>query len=759
MSPEQKDSLSHGIVALLMSVGLILPMLGMLDLMADWSVLCCGILLGITGLMTAASMLRKPVKQILYGVLGGAPLIYVLALLFNGTLLETFRALALQLSGQSAALPLYAQEVALLLTLVIGFASWGLTCRAVGCYPAIALVLLSALMLWLTSHESLLWALLPAIAAAIALAVMISHDELPLKRILPVTVAAVLLAFFLTPSGGVVITPLKDAADELRQRIFDYFFFTEQRDVFSLASEGYYPQGQNQLGGTAEPTDHAVMLVSTPKKVYLRGVTKNEYNGRTWINSTGGRRYQWQSSRWSTQRATLFDMNLPNGVLGASGSLMEEQTITVQILSENASSLFVPQRVRSLSPGGDIVPYFNNASEIFATRDLQVGDTYTITAPLFVAGDAGLGTLIDACALTDDPNYASILTEYTALPDHLQQMVYDLARQIIAGAETPYEQAFAIQNYLTRNFHYTLTVEDQPSNLDFVTNFLMNTKEGYCTYFASAMTVLCRMVGLPARYVEGYLATPDENGLAYVTGLQGHAWTEVYFEGFGWLTFDATPAQNNLVTPPDSLTGNNSDNEEESDEPTPTPEPEDQENPEDEPTNPPESTETESDDDEDEPTPTPESDETPEIDQDPPASPSLWWLWLLLVLALIALVVLRFLAVQPGRMSSKATDPQEKFDLWIQAIQDILAVKKMPIRTGESPMAYTRRLDDTHLLPAKLASVGVLMAHVYYGKIVPVDEEIEQLHTSWQILFNSLQPLQKAQFQFMRFVRRPAREK
>ncbi len=755
MSIEQKESLSHGIVALLMSIGLILPIFGMLDLL-DRSVLCCCILLVIIGLFTAAGMLRKPVKQILYGILGGGALVYLVVLLFNGTLAEAFRATVLQCSGQSAALPLYAQEVALLLTLLIGFVSWGLTCRAVGCYPAIALVLLSALMLWLSSHESLLWALLPAIAAAITLAVMTNHDELPLKRILPITMIAVLLAFFLTPSGGVAITPLKNAADELRQRIFDYFFFTEQRDVFSLASEGYYPQGQNQLGGTAEPTEHPVMLVSTSKKVYLRGVTKNEYNGRTWINSTGGRRYQWQSSRWVNQRTSLFDMDLPNGVLGASGSLMEEQTITVQILSENASSLFVPQRVRSLSPGGDIVPYFNNASEIFATHDLQAGDTYTVSAPLFVAGDAGLGTLIDACALTDDPNYASVLTEYTSLPDHLQQMVYDLARQIISDAETPYEQAFAIQNYLTRNFRYSLTVEEQPSNLDFVTNFLMNTKEGYCTYFASAMTVLCRMVGLPARYVEGYLATPDENGLAYVTGLQGHAWTEVYFEGFGWLTFDATPAQNNQVTPPDSLL-DSLNNEDDSDEPTPTPEPEDQQNPEDEPTPPPESKETESDDDE--PTPTPEPNEDPDIPQDSPNAPSLWWLWLLLLLALIALAVLRFLAVQPDRMAFKAADTQKKFDIWVQALQDILAVKKLPIRAGESPMAYTRRLDDAHLLPAKLAPIGVIMAHVYYGKIVPVDSEIEQIRTSWQILFNSLSPARKIQFEFMRFVRRPVKKK
>ena len=747
MSPEKKESISHGIVALFMAAGLMLPILGMLELM-QWALPCCSILLVVIAAFTVAGMLKKPIRLILYGVLGASALIFLMTLLANGSLVETFRAMVMQVSGQSAALPLYAREIALTAAVLVAFASWGLTCRAMGCYPAIALVLLSALMLWLSSHEDLLWGMLPAVASVIALAVMTTHDDLPLKRILPVTVAAVLLAFFLTPAGGVTISPLKEAADSLRQRIFDYFFFTEQRDVFSLASEGYYPQGQNQLGGTAEPTDHPVMIVSTPKKVYLRGITKNEYTGRTWLNTTGGRRYQWQSSRWASQRTTLFDMDLPDGVLGSSGSLMEEQTITVQLLSENASSLFVPQRVRSLSPGGALVPYFNNASEIFATHDLQAGDTYSVSAPLFVAGDAGLGTLIDACALTDDPNYANILTEYTKLPDHLQQMVYDLARQIISGSDTPYEQAFAIQNYLSRNFRYSLTVEDQPSNLDFVTNFLMNTKKGYCTYFASAMTVLCRMVGLPARYVEGYLATPDENGLAYVTGLQGHAWTEVYFEGFGWLTFDATPAQNNLVTPP-SFTSENDSND--ATEPTPTPEPEEDQSTEDDATPPPEDVENQSDQD-DEPTPPPEN-EDPSVDQDPPSPPSLWWLWLLLVLALVGGAAYRFLSVQPERMTAKAADPGQKFDLWIQAIRDILDVQKLPIRTGESPMAYTRRLDDAHLLPAKLAPVGVLMANVYYGKIIPNEGEIEQVRTSWQILFNGLTLPKKVQFQLKRFVR------
>ena len=74
------------------------------------------------------------------------------------------------------------------------------------------------------------------------------------------------------------------------------------------------------------------------------------------------------------------------------------------------------------------------------------------------------------------------------------------------------------------------------------------------------------MVATPARYVEGYQAIPDENGIAYVTGLQAHAWTEVYFAGFGWLTFDATPVQSG-----NGNSQNRSQDDGSGDAPTPTP--------------------------------------------------------------------------------------------------------------------------------------------------------------------------------------------
>ncbi|MBQ8537113.1 MAG: transglutaminase domain-containing protein, partial [Clostridia bacterium] len=312
----------------------------------------------------------------------------------------------------------------------------------------------------------------------------------------------VALALLLTPSQGLVYEPLKDLADELRQAIYDRFFFTEPRNIFSLASQGYYPKGPNQLGGAAEPSDEPVMQVAAPEKVYLRGTLFNEYTGRVWLNTTGGHRYLYDDFQWRSLRSQLFDMNLPQGALAQTGGLFDQATVRVKMVNTSASTLFVPQRVRKLQMvTGDMVPYFNNASELFITRDLAIDDEYIITAPLLMAGDGGLQTVIEASALTQDDHYAQIAAEYTQLPSHMEQQVFELVNKVVEGKATHYEKALAIQNYLSRYYRYTLTPEEEPDNVDFVSYFLLRGKEGYCTYFASAMTVMCRMAGIPARYV------------------------------------------------------------------------------------------------------------------------------------------------------------------------------------------------------------------------------------------------------------------
>lgn len=738
-----REILRHGILAFLLGLGLLLSMLGSVGLLGE-GFFAAAVLLGLTAALSLCSG-RRFTHLILCAALSGMAAAWLFLLGGMGTLTEILRAVTLHFSGLKTAIPMVGRETALLLAVPVALCSYAVTSRGVGAYPALAVTVLPAVLLWLTDQPSLLPWLAPSVLAVIALAATANQETPALRRVLPLALVITLGAFLLSPADGVTIQPLKDAADRLRTQILDRFMFTAPRNVFTLASEGYYPQGQNQLGGTATPTDHPVMLVKTPRRTYLRGSVKNEYTGRMWVDTLAGRRYLWTSRQWQNKRTETFDMALPEGALGEDSGLMASAQVSVQLLDSNASSLFVPQRVRILNPGGELIPHFNTGSEIFVTRDLAAGDTYTVTAPLMAAGDAGLGTLIAACEKSADPHYAQIMQDYTALPAHLQTQLYDLAREICAGTESAYDRAFAIQNYLSRNFRYTLEVEPQPENIDFVSSFLLKTREGYCTYFASAMTVLCRMAGLPARYVEGYLAEPDENGHAYVTGLNAHAWTEVYFSGFGWLTFDATPAQSRASTPPeDQLPPEEQKPEEqptsEPEQSTPTPEPQDA---------PPE------------PVPTPEDQPTPEPENEPPQEdepnqePEMprhpaWLWWLLALLLVLAAAAARIFLTQPRRMAARARDEMGRWSVWVQALHDELRVMGLPRQKNESPIAYMKRLDTLSRIHAELTPVGECMALVFYGHLTPEPEETDMAREAFDALLHGMTRPQRLRLTLLR---------
>ncbi|NLU52661.1 MAG: hypothetical protein GXX10_07345 [Clostridiaceae bacterium] len=155
---------------------------------------------------------------------------------------------------------------------------------------------------------------------------------------------------------------------------------------------------------------------------------------------------------------------------------------------------------------------------------------------------------------------ASLLTEwlfrseeiyqtYLQVMEDLPERVKLLALDITKEAKTDYEKVIAIEQYLKNNYQYSLNPDIIPPDKDLVDYFLFEEKEGYCTYFATAMTILLRTLGIPARYVEGYIlpSTPSEEGTYIVTNKYGHAWVEVYFEGFGWLTFEPTPSYSGLT--------------------------------------------------------------------------------------------------------------------------------------------------------------------------------------------------------------------
>jgi transglutaminase-like putative cysteine protease len=140
---------------------------------------------------------------------------------------------------------------------------------------------------------------------------------------------------------------------------------------------------------------------------------------------------------------------------------------------------------------------------------------------------------------------AWVQERYLQLPPDLPQRVTDLAARLVGGVETQYDKASAIENYLRSNYPYNLRVDPPPFNADGVDHFLFTLREGYSEYFGSSMAVMLRTVGVPARLAVGY-TTGDEIGeqdLFSVTDSHSHAWVEVYFPAFGWISFEPTPGE------------------------------------------------------------------------------------------------------------------------------------------------------------------------------------------------------------------------
>jgi transglutaminase-like putative cysteine protease len=131
---------------------------------------------------------------------------------------------------------------------------------------------------------------------------------------------------------------------------------------------------------------------------------------------------------------------------------------------------------------------------------------------------------------------------YLQLPV-LDPRIPELSKTVSARAPTPYEKAVAIESYLRSRFTYTLTLTGKPGD-DPLAHFLFETRAGHCEYFASAMAIMLRTLGIPSREVNGFL--PGEyNDLAgdyIVRASDAHSWVEAYFPGNGWVTFDPTPA-------------------------------------------------------------------------------------------------------------------------------------------------------------------------------------------------------------------------
>ena len=732
----------HALTTFLIGVGCVWPLSLSLGLTAPLS-LCltaCGAVTLLFALLDCMPRLRALAYPLLLLAIGGS------ALSLRGQFSAVGAALTLMVHGQPLALAAYSQELSLLLSLVFTGIGASLSRSEQAFFP---LALLEIALLFIVSFLGAQIGAASLLPLILALLLSGRAPGVRARRIVPLCAAILAATALLMPLSEQVSPELNQLAQRVRRMLDDYLFFTDARTTFSLSATGYQPLGVSQLGGPANPEDTPVMQVRTSGRTLLRGTIKNEYDGHAWADSTSGRRYLYVNPRFYALRRDLFDQKRPSDAIRA--QLPAGETITVLMRADAASTLYLTQRFSALS-GHEIVPYFSPASEVFGTRSLAFGDSYTFTG-LRLSGDTpGIREAVLAAAHHSDAYADTVRADYLALPDGVETGVYALAGQITQDAQTDFDRAAALCAYLRSAYPYTLAQNVPPAGRDFVSWFLLDEQQGYCTSFATAMAVMARMVGLPARYIEGYAAVPDSDSVARVTQQQAHAWVEIYFSGFGWLPFDPTPGTNDAggMLPSDDPEGDSpTPSPSPTATPTPSPAPDASPSPTPSPSPEPDSTPTpEPDTPSDTPTPTP-----PPSDDEPPRDPPhrLWPLLLLLLFALLA--ALRLYLCAPAQVAGRQKNANDALLVWYRAAEDALLCMGIAPLPGEAPASFLWRAQGELHDAVKLTGLGKALCVAQYSGRALKRTQPERAQKVYAALFAQMTPRQKLRLFARRFIR------
>lgn len=284
---------------------------------------------------------------------------------------------------------------------------------------------------------------------------------------------------------------------------------------FALSQTGFQ-QNSKKLGGPIKIDNTIAMkiyLESNQKEIHLRGTVKDYYNG-----------YMWNKTNYEVKKYTSsINEGTKNRI-----DIYPIKTITTTAFNI-LNSKYVDNKWNYF--------YIDSDGEIYNPKVVNNGEVYTVYFDEFE------NVKVSPDSINYPKNYNKELEKYLKLPDNIPKRVYELAYEITKEYTSPFYKAIALSNFLKENYSYNINVSYLPPKRDFVDYFLFDEKKGYCTYFASALAVMCRMVNIPTRYIEGFDVTGKSGffGYADVLNSNAHAWVEIYFEKIGWVTFDPTP--------------------------------------------------------------------------------------------------------------------------------------------------------------------------------------------------------------------------
>lgn len=302
-----------------------------------------------------------------------------------------------------------------------------------------------------------------------------------------------------------------------------------------------YGEDDSRLGGSFIQDDKVLFQATAKKEHYWRIETKDQYTGKGWersekpdyIDSTGSIAYSMFSEQVETEsleavvefqgKSPLKKLVYPYGIKQVKG----EERISYRF-DETSGEIKTQRNGKDAS-----------------LQEYQLYYDY----PTFP---------VDKMRKTSGRDYqdAELEKQYTQLPEKLPDRIRQLALEITEHKDNRYDQVKAIESYFGNNgfVYQTDNVPIPRKDQDYVDQFLFESNVGYCDNYSTAMVVMVRSLGIPARWVKGFTsgekvdsAGSNEYDVYEVTNANAHSWVEVFFPNVGWVPFEPTQGFRNLA--------------------------------------------------------------------------------------------------------------------------------------------------------------------------------------------------------------------
>lgn len=337
------------------------------------------------------------------------------------------------------------------------------------------------------------------------------------------------------------------------------------------------PKGKLSEAGPWKASSETALKVTMekPDSIYLRGFVGSSYKDSSWKNLSEKVYYENKDLFYWLHKSGFYGNGQLAGIRGlVKDKKMSSETAGISVENTGADSqyLYTPYEMTALPEGfsgkcafGDA---FLKSGQLFGTRAYEfetMGNLVKDFPKLAAKGYLALKKENNSDYRSSESYYnAFVYEQYTELSDSLKNLFkkeLGTAGDQKKGHLDYHSAINHIRSYLEKNMTYGEQTEVLADRQDFVKDFLTESKIGYSIHYATAAALMFRYYGIPSRYVEGYLITPEDvkdaraGETIAVSGENGHAWTEIYIDGTGWVPVEMTPKYYGVMEEPDLSIG------------------------------------------------------------------------------------------------------------------------------------------------------------------------------------------------------------